>query len=208
LETGQKDGFVYEVGRRLRSLREERSVSLRELARQSGISANALSMIERGLTAPSIITLSKLSQALEIPVTALFRHEQARHKVVYRKSVDGVQEVMEGCIMEVMGGGQFSGRMEAFQMELSPGTREPGQAVLHTGQEFVFCLKGTTEYIIEDKVFSLEVGDSLMFTAQLPHSWRNLGNTAARILVVLSGFEEDEQPLEFHRVFLTAINEP
>lgn len=204
LETEQKGVFIYEVGQRLRSLREERSVSLRELARQSGISANALSMIERGLTAPSITTLAKLSQALEIPITALFRHEQARHKVVFQKAADWVRDDLEGCIMEVMGGGQFSGRMEAYQLTLLPGTREPGQAVLHTGQEFVFCIQGSVEYIIEDQVYTLQAGDSLMFTAQLPHAWRNPGADMARILVVLSGFEEDEQPLEFHRVALVA----
>ena len=42
------------VGQRLRNLREERDISMRELARRSSLSANALSMIERGLTSPSV----------------------------------------------------------------------------------------------------------------------------------------------------------
>ena len=42
-----------DVGKRLRALREERGISMRALARRSGLSANALSMIERGLTSPS-----------------------------------------------------------------------------------------------------------------------------------------------------------
>jgi quercetin dioxygenase-like cupin family protein/DNA-binding XRE family transcriptional regulator len=200
LETGQKGAFVFQVGQRLRALREERSVSLRGLARQSGISANALSMIERGLTSPSITTLAKLSQALEVPVTALFRHEPLRQKVVLQRAARCTCETLDGCQMQAMGGDTFSGRMEAFQMELMPYTREPGQAVLHTGQEFVFCLQGEVEYEIGDQVFSLQTGDSLMFTAQLPHAWENAGSIPARILVVLSGFEEDEHPLEYHRL--------
>lgn len=206
METGQKGGFVFEVGQRLRALREERQISLRELARQSGISANALSQIERGLTAPSITTLAKLSDALEVPVTALFRHEPLRQKVVFQKAAECVKDTYGGCLMQIMGGEQFSGRMEAFLLEMSPGTREAGQAVLHTGQEFVFCLSGNIDYLIENQLYHLEEGDSVMFTAQLPHAWRNPGITAARMLVVLSGFEEDEQPLEFHRISLIPIS--
>ena len=75
-----------EVGQRLRELREERDISMRELARRSNLSANALSMIERGLTSPSVSTLYKLSEALEVPITAFFRVELPRQAIVFRKA--------------------------------------------------------------------------------------------------------------------------
>ena len=52
-----KEAISVDVGQRLKALREERGISMRTLARNSGLSANALSMIERGLTSPSISTL-------------------------------------------------------------------------------------------------------------------------------------------------------
>ena len=55
------------VGRRLRGLREARGISMRKLARLSGLSANALSMIERGKTSPSVSTLYKLAEAMGMP---------------------------------------------------------------------------------------------------------------------------------------------
>ena len=48
----QSDGSYVDVGQRLRGLREERRMSLRETARQSGVSVNALSWIEHGMSCP------------------------------------------------------------------------------------------------------------------------------------------------------------
>ena len=49
-----RDGVSVDVGARLKTLRRDRKVSMRTLAKQSSLSANALSMIERGLTSPSV----------------------------------------------------------------------------------------------------------------------------------------------------------
>ena len=64
-----------EVGQRLRELREQRRVSMRQLGRLSGISVNALSQIERGQTSPSVSTLYRLVDALGVPITAIFPAE-------------------------------------------------------------------------------------------------------------------------------------
>ena len=67
------DVLTIDVGNRLRQLRLERGKSMRALARTSGLSTNALSMIERSKTSPSVSTLYKIAEALEVPITAFFR---------------------------------------------------------------------------------------------------------------------------------------
>ena len=67
-----KDAISIDVGGRLRELRQGIGLSMRALARMSGLSANALSMIERGKTSPSVSTLYKLATAMGIPITAFF----------------------------------------------------------------------------------------------------------------------------------------
>ena len=57
---------------------------MRSLARTSGLSTNALSMIERGRTSPSVSTLYKLADALEVPITAFFRLEPPKQDIVFR----------------------------------------------------------------------------------------------------------------------------
>ena len=77
-----------DVGSRLRQLRQERGKSMRALARDSGLSTNALSMIERARTSPSVSTLYKIAEALEVPITAFFREEPARQEIVFCKSTN------------------------------------------------------------------------------------------------------------------------
>lgn len=193
-----KEAVSIDVGQRLKHLREERGVSMRSLARTSGLSANALSMIERGLTSPSVSTLNKLAGALEVPVTAFFRTERERSKIVHLKASDRVRVPVNLGLVEGLGGEQFSGRIEAFMVTLENGAGSGPHGMLHTGSEFVFCMRGTIEYEVDGQVFHLETGDTLIFAAKLMHGWRNIGPTVANAIVVISCFEEGERPAEFH----------
>lgn len=199
-----KEALSVDVGQRLRSLREERGVSMRALARRSGLSANALSMIERGMTSPSVSTLHKLAGALEVPITAFFREEPPRSKIVFCKANERVRVPLLRGVWEGLGGESFTGRMEPFMITLESNGSSGPYGMIHTGHEFVFCLRGTLEYEIGDEQFTLQAGDSLLFSARLLHRWRNPGKTVTNAVIVLAGFEESERPSEFHFAPLSA----
>ena len=177
-----KEAISVDVGQRLRALREERGVSMRSLARRSGLSANALSMIERNLTSPSVSTLNKLAAAMEVPITAFFRQEPDRSNVVFRKASERTRVPFMRGIWEGLGGEYFTGRVEAFLLTLENGGSSGPNGMLHTGHEFVFCLRGTLDYDIEGQHYMLEAGDSLIFAAQLNHRWRNPGPTVVNAI--------------------------
>jgi len=63
-----------------------------------------------------------------------------------------------------------------------------------------FCLHGRLEYQVEEQVYPMEPGDSLLFSAHLQHRWRNAGNTATNFLIVLSNFAEGEKSTAIHMV--------
>jgi transcriptional regulator with XRE-family HTH domain len=189
---------LMDVGIRLRELRQERGLSMRSLARLSGLSTNALSMIERGRTSPSVSTLYKLSEALEVPITAFFRTEHPRHEIVFRKADERSRVQFQRGLWEGLGGESFIGRVEPFKLTLEGGATSGPHGLVHSGHEFVILLVGQLEYEVEGQRFSLEPGDSLLFASRLRHRWRNPGKTTADVLFVLSGFEVDERPSEFH----------
>jgi transcriptional regulator with XRE-family HTH domain len=193
-----KEAVSIDVGQLLKHLREERGVSMRSLARTSGLSANALSMIERGLTSPSVSTLNKLAGAMEVPVTAFFRIEPERSPVVHMKAAQRTRVPLSRGLWEGLGGELFTGRIEAFMVTLESGAGSGPHGMLHTGAEFVFCLRGNVEYEVDGKTYPLEAGDTLIFAAQLLHRWRNAGSTVANAIIVISSFEEGERPGEFH----------
>ncbi len=193
-----KEAISIDVANRLRELREARGMSMRALAARSGLSANALSMIERGKTSPSVSTLYKLADALGVPMTAFFGPQASRSRTVFVKAETRARVPFQRGLWEGLGGEKFIGRVEPFVMTLESGAGSGPHSMVHTGHEFVFCLRGHLEYHVENQVFDLQAGDSLLFTAHLKHRWRNPGNTVTNALIVLSDFSEGDRPTALH----------
>ena len=187
-----------DIGTRLKELREQRKISIRKLATKSGLSANALSMIERGRTSPSVSTLYKLADALGISITVFFGSESEKQQVIFLKSDERTRIPFTRGVFEGLGGEKFIGRVEPFVLTLESGASSGPHTMTHTGHEFVFCLRGELEYTVENKVYRMSPGDSLLFAAQLRHKWKNPGRTVVNALVVLSGFAEGEIPHKMH----------
>lgn len=198
MDTSSNSMQSIDVGSRLRQLRTERGKSMRALARASGLSTNALSMIERGRTSPSVSTLYKISDALEVPITAFFREEPPRQEIVFCKSTKRPRVNFPHGHWEGLGGEHFIGHVEPFMLSLEPGATSGPFGMLHTGHEFVMCLQGQLTYEVEGEQYVLDPGDSLIFAAQLRHRWFNSGEDEVRAIFVLAGFEQGERPSEFH----------
>ena len=171
------------VGVRLRVLREQRALSLRELARQCGLSFNAISRIERGENSPTVSTLHSLATALRVPISAFFEDASEQLTVLIRRhqrlSFDG-----HGISMESLGTGLRDQQLEPFQVTVAPRAGNGDGPIIHPGQEFVHCLEGCITYRVNADAYHLEAGDSLLFVATQPHSFHNAGDQAARLILV------------------------
>jgi transcriptional regulator with XRE-family HTH domain len=194
----QRDAMSIDVGVRLRELRDARNISMRGLATKSGLSANALSMIERGKTSPSVSTLYKLADALGVPVTAFFGPQAEKQNAILVRADERTRVPFARGVWEGLGGERFAGRVEPFVLTLESGASSGPHSMVHSGHEFVFCLRGHLEYLVEGEVYELQAGDGLLFAAQLNHRWRNPGTMVTNALIVLSGFSEGEQPHSMH----------
>lgn len=194
----QQDAVSVNIGERLRELREARNISMRTLATRSGLSANALSMIERGRASPSVSTLYKLSDALGVSITAFFGSDVERKQVVFLKADQRARLSFTRGVFEGLGGEQFVGRVEPFMLTLENSASSGPRTITHSGHEFVFCLRGELEYQVERQLYHLQAGDSLLFAAHLKHKWRNPGRNVATAIIILSGFEEGEELHAMH----------
>ena len=65
-----------QFGRRLLSVRLQRRLTQEQFAEFVGISVDFLSLIERGINAPSFETLEKLADRLNVPVAYLFAFDE------------------------------------------------------------------------------------------------------------------------------------
>ena len=194
----QNEAMSVDVASSLRQLREARGISMRTLATKSGLSANALSMIERGRTSPSVSTLYKLAAALGVSITAFFGSESEKKRIVFLRSDERTRISFTRGLFEALGGEQFAGHVEPFMLILESGAVSGNHAIVHSGHEFVFCLLGQLEYQVEKQVYLLSAGDSLLFESKMEHRWKNPTTQVTNALIIISGFAEGEQPQAMH----------
>ena len=67
----KSDKFLKEFGKNLRKLREAKGLSTRQFAYEADISHSSVGRLETGLSNPSLTTLLKIANALEIDLNKL-----------------------------------------------------------------------------------------------------------------------------------------
>ena len=67
-----------DFGNRLLAIRRERKLTQEQFAEHVGISVDFLSLIERGINAPSFETIEQMAKSLKVPVKALFEFSERR----------------------------------------------------------------------------------------------------------------------------------
>src|SRR5450631_2461472 len=81
---------------RVREYRQLKGLSLAEVGQRTGMSKAMLSKIENAQTSCSLSTVSKLADALQVPVTALFRGVDAEREAVFVPAGHGAQIIRRG----------------------------------------------------------------------------------------------------------------
>jgi transcriptional regulator with XRE-family HTH domain len=186
------------VGRHLRSLRALRGLSLRTLAKESGLNVNTLSLIENNKTSPSVSTLQQLAATLKVPLTSFFEAEVPHRSIVFQKAGQRPRADFSHGVMEDLGAGLTLRGGQPLIVVLEPHASSGPTPIVHTGHEFVYCLDGQLTYIIEGQKYLMEQGDSLIFEAHLPHRWGNLNNAPTRSLLIICPTDENDHPTERH----------
>ena len=173
-----------DVGMNIRIIRERKGYSLRALSGHCGLSTNAINLIERGLSSPTVSSLHRLALALEVPITDFFK-EEGTQVVVFVKKGQRLRYYSHGMEMESLGSGLPNQQLEPFQVKIYPQAGNVSDPISHAGQEFVQCLEGELEYWVGDQHYQLSTGDSLLFDATQPHKWLNPTQDPVTLLLIL-----------------------
>ncbi len=180
------------VGRRLHELRNAQGLSIRSLAEMSGLNFNTLSLIENEKSSPSVSTLQQLARALRVPITAFFDTVPERRDLVYQKAGQRPMADFPHGSLEDLGHGLTLGQGVPLLITLEPGAGSGPDPIIHTGQEFVYCLEGCLTYTVAGREYILDTGDSLIFQAPLSHRWENTGDCLSRSIFILCPSDEND----------------
>ena len=196
-------GIEPKVGSRIRKIRESQKISLRALSERCGLSANAISLIERGENSPTVSSLHQLATGLDVPITDFFQ-EEISVNAIHVKRAQGLQFQNTTTIIESLGIGLPNQQLEPFRMTIAPGVVKLDDPISHPGEEFVHCLEGEVKYWVGDREFVLNPGDSLLFDATQPHCWKNLNQKPAAVILI---FQTAHGDLTAHHTHMSHLSE-
>jgi transcriptional regulator with XRE-family HTH domain len=173
------------VGMKIRELRNQRGYSLRALAESSGLNINTLSLVEKGKCSPSVGTLQLLAKALEVHITAFFESDPVQARVVFTSHKHRPESTLYNAQMQNLGKDLAGGVVQPFIVTLEPGAGSGDRMIVHSGHEFVYCLSGKILYVIDQIVYILAPGDSVVFESDLPHQWKNIDEDQSQFILIL-----------------------
>lgn len=179
------DGIVSSIGPKLKQQRQERRLSLQQLAVKADVSAAAIHKIERNDMVPTITTLLKIATALELPVSYFVESDDGLPEpVAFTSAMDrpAVFTPHVGLALAGVSGPYTPFRSAAAIATVDPGANSGSKPLVHAGEELVFTLEGTLTFDISGTQYKVGRGDSLHFLGDQPHHWANENKTRARAL--------------------------
>jgi transcriptional regulator with XRE-family HTH domain len=162
-------------------LRREAGMSIASLAARADLSPGLLSQIERGQGNPSLTTLIKLSQALEVPVGRFFGAQNQAGAVVRRDARRRLQVEEDNLVYELLTP-HMQGQLGMVRAQIAAGWDNQSAPFIHPGEECVTIVQGQLYVEINGTGYELSEGDSLTYDSSLPHWYRNATSEAAVLI--------------------------
>lgn len=174
------------IGMKIKKLRAEKGITLKELSEKSNLSIGFLSQLERGLTTIAVDSLEKLAEILEVHLTYFFDYPHKRKDKVLRSYEQEILDVEEGGFIKY----SLSTNLEDKQLvprliEILPQKKEEEIiSYKHDGEEFVYVLEGILTIYLESERYELYPGDSVHMDSEIIHNWANYTNKKVKLLAV------------------------
>jgi transcriptional regulator with XRE-family HTH domain len=211
-----------DVGPRLRAHREQRGLSLRELARRLGVSPSAISQIETGKSRPSVSTLYAIVSELGMSLDELFGAAKATQPTVARSAAPPavsrrkprgrpaaerhVQRVDSRATIDLESGVRWERLTPGpdhdtdflfVTYDVGGSSSEGNRSIRHSGHEYGLVLSGTLEVTVGFDHYVLGPGDSISFDSTVPHRLTNLGEEPVRGVWFVIGRQDDSRTRAF-----------
>lgn len=151
-----------DIGEKIKQRRKEMGFSLRDLAAKVDLTASFLSQIERNQASPSIDSLRKISQALNVPVF-YFLLEQKGPSPVVRRNQRRQLTLPEANITYQLLTPDVNRKMEVILAELDPHDGEVPLVHHEHTEECILVLDGELDVTLGVEVYELEAGDAIYF---------------------------------------------
>ncbi|MCW8130450.1 MAG: cupin domain-containing protein [Planctomycetota bacterium] len=188
------------VARRIKAQRLDRAMTLRDVAKATGLTEGLLSKIENHRVSPPIATLSKIAAALGVKIGWFFREDEAYVGYTVKRAAEATRGMTRsrrtGYDYSLLAAGKPVRKLEPFLVRLAPGLKQK-KHLHHSGDEFVYVLRGELSFQWGRETFLLKAGDSITYDAAVPHLSRNPNRKRETLFLAVTAEESAGHRLGF-----------
>ena len=185
LETGAQV-LSGNLGKTVQRLRKAYNLSLSELAEQSGVAKSIISQIERNETNPTLATIWRLSQALDVSIERVlasgddepFIERSSRADTPILVSDDGRMR------LAIIGWIKTVEWLQWYDLRSEPGGVLDSEAHQRGSVECLSVVEGDFEVEVAGVVQTARTGETLRYRCDRPHVVRCVGDAPGRATMV------------------------
>ncbi len=185
----------YKLGKRVKTFRQEREMSIEALAESTGLSVAFLQGLEENNVYPSIGPMQKIACALGVRLGTFTDDEVTQDPIIAALDTTTPDVAIQNCRNNnvsysyvSLGKGKSDRNMEPFHITIAPLSAEEQakeqKTSSHQGEEFMLVLSGQLKVVYGRETHILQEGQSIYYNSIVPHYVGAYGDAPAQILAV------------------------
>lgn len=181
----------FDVGARLREIRQQFGLSQRQLADQAGVPHGQISMIETNKSSPSVASLRRILGGFGITMSEFFEPDSTEPSQVFFKPTElrdltsqlyqGPDAMRSMLTLRQVGDAKAHG-LQILQERYEAGADTGEDMIEHEASEGGIVISGELEVTVGDETRILKAGDAYLFNSRQPHRFRNVSDRAAEVI--------------------------
>ncbi len=175
-----------QLGATIQRLRKAYNLSLSELSQQSGVAKSIISQIERNETNPTLATIWRLSQALDVSIERVL--QTAEDEPFLEKTTKAETPILlsdDGkCRLAIIGWIKTVEWLQAYEFSADPGGVLESDPHQRGSVECLTVREGELEVEVAGAIETARAGETLRYRCDRPHVIRNRGAVPAQATMV------------------------
>ena len=164
------------IGAKIKAFRVEQTLTQRELAKRSGVSNATISVLENGMSDPTVGLLVKILDGLGKSVADLVSEPDKQPPHFFFPKEEMVDLGSDRTRFLQPGHNISDRKMQILHETYQPGGKTGPTPLQHEGEEGGFIVRGKLQITVGGQTRILSAGEAYYFNSSIPHHFHNVGD--------------------------------
>ena len=171
------------ISENLAKLRKSRNLTLDQVSELTGVSKAMLAQIEKGKSSPTVTTLWKIANGLQVSFSVFLREDKPQVKKISMEQLETLTDNEGQYIVYPFFPYDPEKKFEIYIVSLEPGCIHDSKT--HLGEEYILIKEGELTVDLEGEQHELVSGDGLQFTGTIAHKYINSSKKLASFFLLM-----------------------